>query len=539
MRPHRSLRALVLGAGVLVAAQAVAQEPPTPVARVVLFTQQGCPACAAVEREVLPALRARFGARLELRELDCADPDDYAILLRVEARGGVRPEERVVPTVVVDDHLLHGLDDIRTRLGGVVESVLATGGSEWPAGVESVGVAPGGPGERSGAAASAGGAEHDAPDGGTAQCAADACTPMAARRATIWATYFFQTGCRNCSRAEADIRYVQLRVPGLRVERLNVYDETPLALSLTARAGRRDFETPAIFIGRDALLGPDEVTAEMLEHLARRYAERGAPRLSRSPRDEDASGAIVRRFRSFGVLAVVAAGLVDGINPCAFATLVFFVSYLSASGRKGKQILIVGAAFTLGLFVAYVAVGLGLYRLLDLLGGALASAGRWVMGLTALLCAGLAVASFVDFLRARRGELKDMSLNLPESLRRAINAVIRRGRHARLFVLFAFVTGVVVSLLELACTGQVYLPTIIFVTGVPEMRAQAVAYLLLYNVMFVVPLVVVFVLVYFGTTSQQLTAFLKGRAAAVKMGLVVLFASMAVWLSVAALSASS
>ena len=47
-----------------------------------------------------------------------------------------------------------------------------------------------------------------------------------------------------------------------------------------------------------------------------------------------------------------------------------------------------------------------------------------------------------------------------------------------------------------------------------------------------------FVLVYFGTTSQQLTAFLKGRAAAVKMGLVVLFASMAVWLSVAALSAS-
>jgi cytochrome c biogenesis protein CcdA len=55
-----------------------------------------------------------------------------------------------------------------------------------------------------------------------------------------------------------------------------------------------------------------------------------------------------------------------------------------------------------------------------------------------------------------------------------------------------FITGVVISIIELACTGQVYLPTILFVLGVPELRLQAGVYLVLYNLMFVLPLVVVF-----------------------------------------------
>jgi cytochrome c biogenesis protein CcdA len=60
-----------------------------------------------------------------------------------------------------------------------------------------------------------------------------------------------------------------------------------------------------------------------------------------------------------GWLAVVLAGLVDGLNPCAFATIIFFVSYLSLSGKKGKEILITGASFTVGVFIAYLLVVLG------------------------------------------------------------------------------------------------------------------------------------------------------------------------------------
>ena len=229
------------------------------------------------------------------------------------------------------------------------------------------------------------------------------------------------------------------------------------------------------------------------------------------------------------VRTILAAGLIDGLNPCAFATIVLFISYLAISGRKGREILSVGTAFTLGVFLAYLLVGLGLWRLLQSL-DFLASLGRWVYLITALLCLFLAIFSLLDYRKARRGELEEMTLSLPHSLRLRINRVIRQSRRARAYVWAAFITGLAVSIIELACTGQVYLPTIIFVMGVPELRVRAVLYLLLYNLMFILPLVVVFILAFRGTTSRQLTGFLQTRAATVKLAMSGLFSALAVWL---------
>jgi hypothetical protein len=89
---------------------------------------------------------------------------------------------------------------------------------------------------------------------------------------------------------------------------------------------------------------------------------------------------------------------------------------------------------------------------------------------------------------------------------------------------------VIISFLELACTGQIYLPTIIFVSSIPELRLQAISYLALYNLLFIMPLVVVFIMAYYGTTSKDLTRFLEKNAAAVKLSMVVLFLALAVWL---------
>ena len=70
-------------------------------------------------------------------------------------------------------------------------------------------------------------------------------------------------------------------------------------------------------------------------------------------------------------------------------------------------------------------------------------------------------------------------------------------------------SGFVVSILEFTCTGQVYLPTILFVTNIPSMRVSATSYLVLYNVMFIVPLLIIFGIVYWGVTSEQLGFFLR------------------------------
>jgi len=123
-----------------------------------------------------------------------------------------------------------------------------------------------------------------------------------------------------------------------------------------------------------------------------------------------------------------------------------------------------------------------------------------------------------------------MSLRLPDRLRNLTKKWVRQGAGSRRFVLSAFLLGFGVSLVELACTGQVYLPTIIFMLGVPQMRLRAGLTLVIYNLMFIAPLIVVFLLVYFGTTSQQLGVWLQKRTAAVKLGTAVLFLLLAAWL---------
>ncbi len=291
---------------------------------------------------------------------------------------------------------------------------------------------------------------------------------------------------------------------------------------------------PTVFVGDDYLLEED-LDARSLEDLLVAYTPEGSDRVWENweESEEDvAERSIVQRFRSLGVFTVVFAGLIDGLNPCAFATLIFFVSYLTLSGRKGKDVLSVGAAFTVGVFLAYMLVGVGFYRALDMLGDVLTTLGRWLYGLTAVFCLILAVVSFTDYLKARRGEIGDMALNLPHRLRKRINATIRRTRKSRAFVAAAFLTGIIVSFLELACTGQVYLPTIIFVMSVPELKTRAALFLLLYNLLFVAPLVVVFVLAYYGTGAKQLTSFLQRRASTVKLGMSLLFLALGSWLVV-------
>jgi hypothetical protein len=287
--------------------------------------------------------------------------------------------------------------------------------------------------------------------------------------------------------------------------------------------------TPTIFVGQDYLVGRDQATIENLRAVLDQYVESGAEATWADFDSARSEASIFERFRSFGALTVVGAGLLDGLNPCAFATIVFFVSYLAFLERKGREILAVGGAFAVGVFLTYLLVGIGMLRILKQL-AFLTTLRPWVYGLTAALCLILAAYSFLDYRRARGGDMKAMALRIPLRLRQRINRTVRRGAKAQAFVPVALVTGFAVSLLELACTGQVYLPTIIFVMGRPDMQSRAFSYLLLYNLAFILPLVAVFGLAYFGTTSRELGLFINRRAAAIKLATALLFVVLAGWL---------
>jgi len=96
----------------------------------------------------------------------------------------------------------------------------------------------------------------------------------------------------------------------------------------------------------------------------------------------------------------------------------------------------------------------------------------------------------------------------------------------RRFLAAAFVIGMAIAVIELPCTGQAYLPTIAYMVRDADLRLHAIGHLLLYNLFFILPLVVLFVLASFGLTHQRLAEFLQRRAAAVKFATAALFLAL-------------
>jgi len=209
------------------------------------------------------------------------------------------------------------------------------------------------------------------------------------------------------------------------------------------------------------------------------------------------------------------------VNPCAFATIIFLLSYLQVAKRTSREILLVGCAFILGVFITYFVLGLGLVEVVSRL-TALKSVGLIVNWILAIGCLVVAVISWRDARLARQGRLQDMTLQLPGFLKDRIRGVIRTGTRVNRFVIAAFFSGVVISVLELACTGQVYLPTIVYAMN--SGARNATGFLLVYNIAFIIPLATVFALAWGGLRSEALIRFQHRHTATVKYALAVLFA---------------
>jgi len=185
-------------------------------------------------------------------------------------------------------------------------------------------------------------------------------------------------------------------------------------------------------------------------------------------------------------------------------------------------------------FATYLLVGLGALRFIQALSG-IQVAGRVIYGLMGAACLVFAGLSVRDAWQAQHGKPEAMQLRLPRFLQKRVHQVIREHSSRSAFVGVAAVTGMVVSLLELACTGQVYLPTILFVLGVPQLRLHAVSYLVLYNLVFVVPLIIVFVVAALGTSSARLSGVVQKHTSTIKLLTALIFALLGAWLLVTVL----
>jgi hypothetical protein len=200
-------------------------------------------------------------------------------------------------------------------------------------------------------------------------------------------------------------------------------------------------------------------------------------------------------------------------------------------GRRRKEIFWVGMGFTGAAFVTHLLLGLGLLSFIQHL-SFLPLFSRIVYGITFLFAFVLGIFSLYDYIQLKRGRPSKMKLQVPNFLKKRIHQTIRErsgpldsdkeGQFSRL-LFAAVIIGFIVTLLQFTCTSQVYLPTILFVTNIPSLRGSAVFYLILYNLIYVAPLLVIFGIVHWGVTSEQLSFFIQKRASTIKLLTAIFF----------------
>jgi cytochrome c biogenesis protein CcdA/glutaredoxin len=333
---------------------------------------------------------------------------------------------------------------------------------------------------------------------------------------TLSATYFYGNGCTHCENIKPLIAYIRARYPELQMEMLEIKDNrTNLErfLATGRQYGLGSVSTPTIFIGEYALVGETEVKDHFEEKILaeKQRIASGIP-ANMSPADPGSSS----ETPALSPFMVVFAALVDSANPCGLSVLVFLLISMAAAGDR-KRILLVGGVYIAAMFLFHLLVGIGLFSALALSG--LSKPFSLIGGAIALI---LGVVTLADVLRDKETFL----LSIPESGKGLLGKYIRRATLPAVFIL-----GILAGLLGFSCTGGIYI-SILGLMGRGMTVMAGLPWLVLYNIVYVLPLILVTLLVAYGLsparadrwrTEHKRTIRVIIGVILVALGLVILF----------------
>jgi len=189
------------------------------------------------------------------------------------------------------------------------------------------------------------------------------------------------------------------------------------------------------------------------------------------------------------LVGVIFAALIDSINPCAFGVLIFLMISLLKFG-SAKRALRYGLIYSFFVFLTYFLAGFGIFKAIQ----SLSVFSKIIYGVLGVFVLIMALLEFFDYFRTIKG--KKSVLKIPTGVKPVIEKVMSNGTLPAIVL-----AGILVSLFELPCTGGIYLAIL---TSMAQNSSFSVFYLFLYNLIFVLPLILITYLVYRGESTQFL-----------------------------------
>ncbi|OGC24939.1 hypothetical protein A2291_05675 [candidate division WOR-1 bacterium RIFOXYB2_FULL_42_35] len=211
------------------------------------------------------------------------------------------------------------------------------------------------------------------------------------------------------------------------------------------------------------------------------------------------------------------AGLIDGFNPCVFTFYIFLISFLFFLKKERQTIVLFGTLFVASVFTTNYLVGLGIFSLLNSVNH-LVNIQILIKYSTIIFLLTLSTILTLDLLGIHQSKM-----GLPTNIIQHIHSKVRNGLQNKFMLGAAIPIGVITTLAELPCSGQIYLPTITYLILKKESLWTGLINLSIYNLFFILPLTAIFVLSIISTDSFFVTQLMRRNLKAFKfLGLLII-----------------
>ena len=299
--------------------------------------------------------------------------------------------------------------------------------------------------------------------------------------------YFYSTGCSHCSNVidSGILEEVDL-MDGVVVEKLNLYESQEnrnLFNDFCDEFGIDRRGWPFVVVNKDGKYSYISGDVPIINNLKSEVLGDGGGIVIGD------GGISVEQDGGVTVGSVLVAALIDSVNPCAFGVLIFLMASLLGMG-SARRALRAGLIYSFVVFVVYFLMGWGLYSVIDRFSS---SSGFYYFYL------GVAVVIFLLGLLQLKDVFwygKGVTLRISSKVKPIIERFMAKGNLVSIIIL-----GVIVSLFELPCTGEIYIGIL---TIMSINKSFGFGYLLIYNLIFVLPLVILTYLIYRGTSTERL-----------------------------------
>lgn len=205
---------------------------------------------------------------------------------------------------------------------------------------------------------------------------------------------------------------------------------------------------------------------------------------------------------------VVITAIVDSINPCAIGVLILLISTLLGSAMSKGRILKIGLIYISAVYITYFLAGLALISFLHYIPLWITEYISIIVGSVVIL---MGLVEIKDYFWYGEG----FSLQINPDKAKKIHNLLEKVTVPGVLFLGAFVAGV-----ELPCTGGPYL-AITFVLS-QNFNIYALLLLTLYNVIFVLPLIIILMLAFFGTKIQKIKKWKQSSRSKMRLAIGIL-----------------